>query len=171
MNENNIEYKEYQQFKNIYLLVIIGVYSLYLTYVAVKQIYFNIPFDLIPVPDFVLGCLWFMFAVATPFVFFWMNLQILVNENGVFYKYFPFHKTFQKIEFENIESVEVVTYRPIKDFGGWGIRFNESTNAMTVNGNQGVLFTLQNQPKKLLIGSQNPEKFLKLVCKFMPEVK
>ena len=46
MNENNIEYKEYQQFKNIYLLVIIGVYSLYLTYVAVKQIYFNIPFDL-----------------------------------------------------------------------------------------------------------------------------
>lgn len=160
-------YVEFQRYKTLILQVVMGLYSIYLTYVTVKQIFFNIPFDLILLPNFVLGCLWFMFAVATPFIFYWMYLEIIVSEKGIFYKYFPFHKTFQKIEFADIEKVEMREYRPLREFGGWGIRLNPTTNAMTVSGNKGLEFTLKNQKKKLLLGTQKPDEFYDAVLRFV----
>jgi hypothetical protein len=57
---------------------------------------------------------------------------------------------------EEIVSAELVTFRPIRDFGGWGIRHGGGGWAYTVRGNRGVRLTLQ-YGSPLLIGSQNAE--------------
>ena len=61
------------------------------------------------------------------------------------------------IPFENIESIEAVTYRPIRDFGGWGIRFRPGRTAWTVRGNRAVRLTLADG-KEFFIGSRFPHR-------------
>lgn len=57
----------------------------------------------------------------------------------------------------DIRSVDVVTYRPISDFGFWGIRSGrDGERALIARGNRGVRLELSDG-SKLLIGSQRPE--------------
>jgi hypothetical protein len=49
----------------------------------------------------------------------------------------------------------VRTYRPIRDYGGWGIRYGRNGKAYNVSGNRGVMLEFSHG-QKLLIGSQKP---------------
>ena len=61
------------------------------------------------------------------------------------------------VPIESIRSVEVVTYRPIADYGFWGIRSGrDGERALIARGNRGVRLELTDG-SKLLIGSQKPE--------------
>ncbi len=66
-------------------------------------------------------------------------------------------------------QTEVVTYRPIRQFGGWGIRGGrfqgEFTGVYSLRGNRGLLLSLTKETRfsffrarRLLLGSQEPEK-------------
>jgi hypothetical protein len=56
-----------------------------------------------------------------------------------------------------IKGVEVVTYRPIADYGGWGIRSGRNgERVLNARGNRGVRLTMIDG-SKLLVGSQQPE--------------
>ena len=58
-------------------------------------------------------------------------------------------------------------YRPILDYGGWGIRWGPGKGwAYNVSGNRGVQLELLDG-KQLLIGSQNPEKLAQMIGKAM----
>lgn len=61
------------------------------------------------------------------------------------------------VPYENIESVEAVTYRPIRDFGGWGVRFRPGRTAWTVRGNRAARLTLDGG-KEFFIGSRFPHR-------------
>ncbi|MCO4769699.1 MAG: hypothetical protein KDA24_06670 [Deltaproteobacteria bacterium] len=52
-----------------------------------------------------------------------------------------------------IARAEVRTYRPIMEYGGWGLRWGPSGKAYNVYGTEGVQLTLTND-KRVLIGSQ-----------------
>ena len=57
----------------------------------------------------------------------------------------------------DVESCEVVTYRPLLHYGGWGWRWGGKRGwAYTMRGNRGVLVHLRNG-KRFLVGSQRPE--------------
>ncbi len=58
--------------------------------------------------------------------------------------------------FETIQSAEVVTYNPIREYGGWGIRGIPVT-CLNARGNRGVKLKLKDG-KSMLIGSQKPEE-------------
>lgn len=58
--------------------------------------------------------------------------------------------------FETIASAEVVTYNPIRDYGGWGIR-GLPVVCLNARGNRGVKLKLKDG-KSMLIGSQKPEE-------------
>jgi hypothetical protein len=51
---------------------------------------------------------------------------------------------------------EARTYRPIRDYGGWGVRFGPRGRAYNVSGNRGVEITLANG-KRVLVGSQRAD--------------
>jgi hypothetical protein len=48
-------------------------------------------------------------------------------------------------------------YKPLAEFGGWGLRFGVSGKAYNISGNKGLQLELTNN-KKLLIGTQKPEE-------------
>ncbi|MEP6993733.1 MAG: hypothetical protein ABI968_04350 [Acidobacteriota bacterium] len=67
------------------------------------------------------------------------------------------HKT--RIPLSEIAHAEAVSYRPVRDYGGWGIRGFGRRRALNARGNQGVLVT-RSDGSTVLIGSQKPRELL-----------
>ena len=62
------------------------------------------------------------------------------------------------VSFSQIESMEPVTYRPIREFGGWGIRFGRGKKqAWTASGNQALVLHLKGGVH-LYVGSGHPAR-------------
>jgi hypothetical protein len=61
-----------------------------------------------------------------------------------------------RVDVTEINSADPVTFDPVADFGGYGIRTRHRRTAYIARGNRGVQLVLSNG-KQLLIGSQTPE--------------
>ena len=64
-----------------------------------------------------------------------------------------------RVSFVEVARAEAVSYRPIRDYGGWGIRGFGRRRALNTRGDQGVLLT-RVDGSTLLIGSQKPRELL-----------
>lgn len=64
----------------------------------------------------------------------------------------PFGTT---IALEDIEALESVEYRPLRDFGGWGFRGSRDRRIWSARGNQAVRLTLRDG-RVVYIGSDEP---------------
>lgn len=87
-----------------------------------------------------------------------LQLRIKIDQKGLHYQFFPFHLKSYTIKYDQIEKVEALTYNPIFDYGGWGIRYRMKGRAYNVKGNQGVKIYLKNG-KNILFGSQSYKEF------------
>ena len=85
-----------------------------------------------------------------------MRLETEVRPEGVRLRFRAlwFPKTF---EWNRIESAAAVSYHPIADYGGWGIRLGFAGWAWNVSGSRGVRLQLRDG-RPFLIGSQEPER-------------
>jgi hypothetical protein len=63
------------------------------------------------------------------------------------------------LKMDDITDVELHCYAALRDFGGYGIRFNTQMTAYILGGNTGVKITTVNG-KKYLVGSDQPERLL-----------
>ena len=99
-------------------------------------------------------------------LFYFLELRVCVNERGINYQFFPFHLKSYVIKYDEIESYLAVTYSPILDYGGWGIRYGFKKKAYNVKGNHGVRINLKTG-KHILFGSQNKIEFVQALEKFM----
>jgi hypothetical protein len=66
------------------------------------------------------------------------------------------------LKIAEIAAVEVHQFSPLKDFGGYGIRFNREMTAYYFRGNRGVKITTT-AGKKYLIGSDYPENLAAVI--------
>jgi len=64
-----------------------------------------------------------------------------------------------RIPVSEIAHAEAMTYRPVRDYGGWGIRGFGRRRALNARGDQGVLVT-RADGSTVLIGSQRPRDLL-----------
>lgn len=67
---------------------------------------------------------------------------------------FPLYR--RRIPLTEILRAEAVTYSPLGEYGGWGIRGMGENTALNARGNRGVRLTLADG-RRVLIGSQRPE--------------
>ena len=158
-NRNNVEilFREVQHFRQFWLWILVLAISLVSIWSMIQQLIMGKPFGNNPAPDAVLIVIAIVFSFGLPCVFYKMNLTTEVRSEGIYYRYFPFHLSFHKIGLEDIVEYQVRTYRALKDYGGWGIRYGQKGKAYNVSGNLGVQLELANG-EYLLIGSQNPEE-------------
>lgn len=63
----------------------------------------------------------------------------------------------QVISIDNIKNISVRKYDALKEFWGWGVRYNNSESCFTVWGNYGIEITLLNN-ERFLVGTNQPEK-------------
>jgi hypothetical protein len=82
------------------------------------------------------------------------RLTTVIDRTGIRYQFFPFQLSFQKISWDAIDSYQVITYNPVHEYGGWGVRSKKNATAFNVSGDKGLQMKLKNG-KTLLIGTQN----------------
>ena len=63
-------------------------------------------------------------------------------------------------------SVYTRTYSPMREYGGWGIRFGKSGKAYNIKGDEGLQLVFKNG-KRLLIGSQKSQELAQAVDSIM----
>jgi hypothetical protein len=96
-------------------------------------------------------------AVAT--LLYSLRLETEIRADGIYLKMWPIHQAFHQIAWSDIERYESRTYRPLRDFGGWGIRWAPGKMAYNVRGNQGVWLE-RTDGRSVLVGSQHVEEFV-----------
>ena len=96
-------------------------------------------------------------GVGLPALMFMTHLVTEVRQDAIYYRYIPFHRSFQRIHLDQIESFQAVTYNPIRDNDGWSIRYWLKGKAYNARGNKGVQFVLTGG-SRVLIGSQRPQE-------------
>jgi hypothetical protein len=85
----------------------------------------------------------------------YMTTEVRPTDVRVWFGWVPIYRRI--IPIDSVRRVEVVTFRPIADYGFWGIRSGrDGERALIARGNQGVRLELADG-SRLLIGSQRPE--------------
>jgi hypothetical protein len=95
----------------------------------------------------VLGTLGFVFLLILN-----LKLETRIDQSGVSFRYFPFIQSWRKFPKETIQSISVINYSPITDYGGWGFKGNKTTKAYSILGDRGLLLDV-GEKKKIMIGT------------------
>ena len=95
-------------------------------------------------------------AVAT------MRQSTRVTNDAVTVRFGVFYRT--QVPVAEIRQAEAVEYRPIAEYGGWGIRGFGKKRALNARGNRGVLLTRMDG-STLMIGSQEPRRLLEALAR------
>ena len=86
-----------------------------------------------------------------------LKLITRVTNQGISVQFIPLHRKPVMFPFSDIREHSVRTYRPIIEFGGWGIKRGSGGLAYNVSGNKGLQLVLKDG-KRILIGTQKPEQ-------------
>lgn len=159
MESKNVKYREVQRFRQFWLWIFVVFLMGGSWYAFIQQIVLKIPFGTRPAPNLVIIGVWILFGLAFPVLAFGTVLITEVRGDGIYIRYIPFHRQFRFMPFDAIKAYESITYRPLREYGGWGIRYGPGGKAYNVKGNRGVQLALQSG-RKILLGSQNPEAFV-----------
>lgn len=62
--------------------------------------------------------------------------------------------------YSDITSAHAISYRPIMEYGGWGLRFPPGKRVLTVSGERGGQLELSSG-KKRLVGSQQADALVR----------
>jgi hypothetical protein len=97
--------------------------------------------------------------IAIVILFFFLKMETEVRADGLYIRFVPFHIHFKKFALNNLSECYARRYKPIREYGGWGIRYSliGSGRAYNVSGNDGVQLVFEDG-MKLLVGSQKAEK-------------
>jgi hypothetical protein len=101
------------------------------------------------------------------FLLLFGEMRTEVRDDALYTRWFPLTR-WHRFAWNEIQSCEAVTYRPIRDYGGWGIRCGRKGKAYNVTGNRGVQLELTNG-KRLLLGSQQPDELAAAIHSLLPK--
>jgi hypothetical protein len=103
-------------------------------------------------------------------ILFWnVRLETLVTAEGLYVKLFPSHLKFKFISWDEVSAVYIRQYRPLIEFGGWGLRYGFGGKAYNIKGNMGLQLSFKDS-SNLLIGTQRPEELRVILDKLGQKV-
>jgi hypothetical protein len=153
-------FHEEQRFRQVWLWVmLVAVQAAVLgplLFGIAGQLMFGKPFGTRPASDTALalgGAAAVLFCAALTWLFLAMALRVTVDGSGILVRFRPFLT--RRLPFGDIADCAARRYRPILEFGGWGIRVGWRKRAYNVSGNLGVQLVLKDG-RRVLLGSQRP---------------
>lgn len=167
---NKILFKEAQQFRQWWQVIVVLLSTIWgmvmCIYTLWKQLIEKVPVGDSPAPNPML-VITLIFMAVVLWGFFSMKLEVEVDLEGIHYRFFPVIRKRRLISKEEIERFEIRKYRPIIDYGGWGIkkRFKWG-RAYNVSGNQGLQLYLKNG-RKVLFGTQRSQAIIAAMNEMM----
>lgn len=155
MNSDGAVFFEERQGSPLWVRVLVLGIPVLIAFSSYSQFVLHRPFGNRPMSD--TGLAIFDAVMLLLFVFLW-RLQLItrVYRGFVEIRLWPFAN--RSITGEQISHIEVRTYRPLIEYGGWGVRIGGAGDrAYTMSGDRGVQLSLRDG-QSVLIGSQRPEE-------------
>jgi hypothetical protein len=146
-------FREVQYFRQPWLVGFVLLVAAFNMAALVWQVLLGHRLGTNPAPDWMIVLMFFLFGLVFPWTMLSARLVTEVRPNGLAYRFFPFHRDFILLPWNAVRGQSAVTYHPIREYGGWGIRYGKNGRAYNVSGDSGVLFTLADN-RTLLIGSR-----------------
>jgi len=160
-----IEFRETQRFQSLVIWAVMIALTGFTMYALVRQVFFGEPVGDNPVPN---AGLWMMvvLVILLDVLFASARLITVVNKDGIFFKFFPFHWNFHKVRWETVEHTELVEHNVLRKYGGWGIRvgFGGKGMAYLVAGKHALLID-RGKSMHIVIGTQRPDDLKKVLDK------
>ena len=155
-NQSRTSFSETQRFTQLWLWALVLLVTALGWWAFTEQIIFGSEFGTNPATHSVLWVIFVLFGLGFPVFFRSLKLVTKLRDDHVYLRYYPIYR--RRILYTDIKSVSTRQYRPIVEYGGWGIRWSPANGmAYNVSGNMGVQLELTNG-KHLLIGSQRAEE-------------
>lgn len=110
----------------------------------------------------------FILITALAVVFSFQKLTTTITNRAVTMDFGIFAAK-KAIPLTDIKSIAVRKYDGMKEFSGWGVKGNDQERSYTVSGDEGIEITLKSGGKKLLIGTQQPDKMRDIISKLLSE--
>ena len=162
---NKLLFREEQQFRQWWWIVLIlgatipamvmCIYALY------QQTVRGIQVGDSPAPNGVLVIV-LVFLCIMLWGYFSLKLEVWIDQDGIHYRFFPLISKKRLISKVEIQRFEIRKYKPIIEYGGWGVRrgFGRKwQRAYNVSGNIGLQLYLTNG-KKVLFGTQKSQAIM-----------
>ena len=101
---------------------------------------------------------------------FSLKLKTRIDENGIYYRFIPFHFSRKLIKWYEIDKAFIRKYSIISEYGGWGIKdgalWSKSKGiAYNVKGDIGIQLVFKTG-KKILIGTQKENEVNKVLANY-----
>jgi hypothetical protein len=98
-----------------------------------------------------------VFVIGINVLFFAARLKTKINNDGVYITFPPFFSKPKSFSWNEIKEAYVRKYRPLWEYGGWGIRIRWNSRAYNTSGNMGLQLIMKDG-KKILIGTHKPDE-------------
>lgn len=148
-------YSETQRSRQSWLILVIVLIALVGWAMFGQQIVRGKPFGDDPMPDWGVWLVAALLGIVLPAFFLWFKLETTVFPDRVEIRMAPF--THRVIRSSEIAAAAARTYRPLREYGGWGIRGWGGNKAYNISGDQGVQLVLTNG-NRILIGTRRPQE-------------
>lgn len=135
--------------------MIFGFDAMYI-FAIVQQVFFGVKFGKNPASDTALIISLAVLMLMT-LLFYSTRLDTEINSDGIHVRFFPFQFSFRHHPWETIRNCYVRKYKPIREYGGWGMRGLGKNRALNVKGDMGVQIEFIDG-RKLLIGTGKAEE-------------
>lgn len=152
--DKKLIFSERQRFTQWWIWVILmGINGLFL-FGIFKQVLGGQPFGDHPMSNTGL-LIAFALSLLLLLLFLTFRLETQIRANGIYVRFFPFERAFEHFPWDIVEKSFIRKYSPMREYGGWGMRFGAAGTAYNIAGDQGLQLELADG-KKLLIGTAQP---------------
>ena len=168
-------FKEEQKFGSQSLYLSMGIiYAIPITIFIIAFYYQFIlkqPWGDKPISDtglLVTALLIFAVIIISAFLLFGSKLVVEVTNETINITFWPYFKKGISYSMTDIERYEIRKYKPIKEYGGWGVKQGKKGvgKAYNVRGNIGLQLYLKDS-KKVLVGTERGDALLRAMKKMM----
>lgn len=147
-------FSEEQSFPQFRVRVTLALPPIFVTALAVWQLGFGHKMGRYPISNggliVLTALLWGVYLRLIT-----VSLSTEIGEAEIVVRMKGFHRK-RTIPLDGVRTVKIVTYDPVKDFGGYGIRKTKSGEAMVARGNRGVRLEMKDGTM-VVIGSLRAE--------------
>ena len=149
------EFNETQRFTQWWLwLILVGVWS-------------AMVYSIITAPPQTGAAVYVSFGIGIllPLLFWQMRLITRITEEGIYVRFIPFHIKEKFFPWDTLTASYVRTYSPLKEYGGWGIKYGFNGQGLVYNvvGNVGLQLQFK-EGEAVLIGTQKGEEIKQVLA-------
>jgi len=154
---------EEQRFRQFWIYLLLAIPVVIMWWGFLEQIMPGRPWGDQPAPDWVVILMWLLFGIGLPGFFWMLRMNTRVDGSGVEVRWSPI-KSGVTVAYIEIERHESITYRPIREFGGWGVRWGgKHRRAYNVSGDRGVELFLTDG-RSIVVGSERSDELANAIA-------